>query len=223
MGCNESVYLMAVLAKIRRLLKRLRVSNSGVAVVEFALISPVFIVMVTYGLEAANIAVARVRVQTLTSGAADNAARVITSIGEADITDLLVGAKKVGENIDFAARGRIIISSVERNVANNGLQITWQRCDGAKNYVSSIGLEDKGKTDTSLQTVGYGTNQIAPQLGTVIIFVETAYDYKPLFGNFLYGSQTFKDYRTFIVRQRSNNVPTNVPATTKKVCTTFSA
>jgi Flp pilus assembly protein TadG len=214
---------MSLLKKTRAFLKTLRVANSGVAAVEFALISPVFIIMVTYGLEAANIAVSRVRVQTLTAGASDNAARVITSIDESDITDLLAGAKKVGENISFATRGRIIVSSVERNAANNGLWIRWQRCDGAKNYVSSIGLEGKGQNDTSLQSVGYGTNVVSPVAGTAIIFVETVYDYKPLFGQFLAGSNTFKDYRSYIVRQRTNNQPTNTKAIIPKSCSTFAA
>jgi Flp pilus assembly protein TadG len=217
-----------MIAKLKSLLSRLRTATSGLAVVEFALTAPVMMVLITYGLEAANIGIARVRIQTMTSGAADNASRVRESIDETDITELLTGAKNVGSNIDFATRGRIIISSVERNAANNGLWIRWQRCDGAKNYVSSIGLQDKGKTDTTLPTVGYtkpdGTTvNVSPAVGTVIIFVETAYDYKALFGDYLYGAQTFKDYRAYIVRQRSNNQPTNSTAITAKVCTTFSA
>ncbi len=214
---------MIMLTKLRSLLSRLRTATSGLAVVEFALTAPVMIVLITYGLEAANIAIARVRVQTLTAGAADNAARVRESIDETDIAELLAGAKNVGSNINFATRGRIIVSSVERNAANNGLWIRWQRCDGAKAYVSSIGLQDKGKTDNTLQTVGYGTNAVSPIPGTVIIFVETAYDYKALFGDYLYGAQTFKDYRAYIVRQRSNNQPTNTTGITAKTCNLYAA
>lgn len=212
-----------MIGKILSVLKRLRTATSGLAVVEFAMTAPVMIVLITYGLEASNIAISRVRIQTLTAGAADNAARVRESIDETDITELLMGAKTVGTNIDFATRGRIIISSVERNAADNGLWIRWQRCDGAKNYVSTIGLQDAGKTDNTLQTVGYGTKTVSPKAGTVMIFVETAYDYKALFGDYLYGAQTFKDYRAYIVRQRSNNQPTNSTAITAKTCNIFAA
>jgi Flp pilus assembly protein TadG len=217
-----------MIGRIVSLLKRLRTATSGLAVVEFALTAPVMIVLITYGLEASNIAISRVRIQTMTSGAADNAARIRESIDETDIIELLSGAKSVGSNLDFANRGRLIISSVQRNAADNGLEIVWQRCDGAQNYVSSIGLEGKGKTDNTLQTVGYTkpggpTVSVSPKAGTVMIFVETAYNYKALFGDYLYGAQTFKDYRAYIVRQRSNNVPTNSTAVTKKLCTVFSA
>lgn len=212
-----------MIRKLATLLNRLRTATSGLAVVEFALTAPVMIVLITYGLEASNIAISRVRVQTLTAGAADNAARVRESIDETDITELLMGAKTVGSNIEFATRGRVIISSIERNAADNGLWIRWQRCDGAKNYISTIGLEDRGKTDNTLQTVGYDTRTVSPKAGTVMILVETAYDYKALFGDYLYGAQTFKDYRAYIVRQRSNNQPTNSTAITPKTCGTFSA
>lgn len=225
MGTRNPVQLMT---KIRSLLARLRTATSGVAVLEFALSAPVLIALTTYGLEAANIGISRVRIQTMTSGAADNAARVRESIDETDISELLQGAKSVGGNLTFASRGRIIISSIERNAANNGNWIRWQRCDGAKNYVSSIGLEGKGQNDNTLPSVGYtkadGTAvNVSPTLGTVMIFVETVYDYKPLFGDYLYGAMTFKDYRAYIVRQRSNNQPTNTTAITPKVCTTFAA
>jgi len=210
--------------KISAVLKRLRTATSGLAVVEFALTAPVMIILVTQGLEASNIAISRVRIQTMTAGAADNAARVRESIDETDITELLQGAKTVGANIDFATRGRIIISSVERNAADNGLWIRWQRCDGAKNVVSSIGLQDAGKTDNTLQNVGYSGKTVSPKTGTVMIFVETVYDYKPLFGSAtVFGEQTFKDYRAYIVRQRSNNQPTNSTAITPKTCNLFSA
>jgi TadE-like protein len=212
-----------MIKKFASLLKRLRAANGGLAVVEFALTAPVVIILITYGLEAANIAISRVRIQTVTAGAADNAARVRDSIDETEITELLSGAKSVGANIDFAKRGRIIISSVERNAANDGLWIRWQRCDGAKAYTSSIGAQDKGKTDNTLPTVGYGTNVVSPKAGTVIIFVETAYDYKALFGDYLYGAQTFKDYRAYIVRQRANNQPTNSTSVTAKTCNLFAA
>jgi Flp pilus assembly protein TadG len=217
-----------MITRLRTLLKRLRTATSGLAVVEFALTAPVMIVLITYGLEAANIAISRVRIQTMTSGAADNASRIRDSIDETDITELLTGAKAVGSNLEFATRGRLIISSVERNAANDGLEIVWQRCDGAKNYVSSVGIQGKGKTDNTLPTVGYTKGDgtivnVSPKAGTVIIFVETAYDYKALFGDYLYGAQTFKDYRAYIVRQRSNNTPTNSTAITAKTCNLYSA
>jgi len=225
--------MITIVARTRALLGRLRRSTHGLAVVEFALITPVFLIMVTFGIESANIVITQVRFQTLMAGAADNAARVRESIDETDISELLQGAKKVGENIDFANRGRLIVSSIERNAADNGLWLRWQRCDGLKNFTSAVGAQDKGRTDTSFQSVSNGTNTIAPKTGTVVIVVETAYDYKPLFfGDSLLkkmfndnsaGPLTFKAYRAYVVRQRSVNFPTNSSGIVAKTCNLFSA
>jgi hypothetical protein len=128
-----------------------------------------------------------------------------------------------GFNLTFSARGRVIVSGIVRNAANNGYEIKWQRCDGLKAYVSTIGLQGKGKTDATLQTVGFGTNTIYPVNGTAIVFVETAYDYQPLFGTLVFGASTFKDYRSYIVRERTTEDITNFNSVTAKVCTTYAA
>ena len=117
---------------------RLRGCESGLAFVEFAMSLPVLVTLGLVGLETANLAMAHLRVSNIAMLTADNAARVRDSIDEANVIELLTGAKMTGDSIRFRQNGRIILSSVEPNTAgaggtSTGQWIRWQRCDGAKN------------------------------------------------------------------------------------------
>jgi hypothetical protein len=175
------------------------------------------------GLETANLAMAHLRVSNIAVIASDNAARVRDTIDESNVIELLTGAKMTGNNIDFARHGRIILSSVERNAAGNGQWIRWQRCDGAKQVVSSYGAQGKGQTDASLQAVGPPGNQITAASGTAVMMVEVVYDYQPIVSEAIFGPQTIRYESAFNVRQRTNQVLTNVAGVTPRNCTTYSA
>ncbi|WP_243848239.1 TadE/TadG family type IV pilus assembly protein [Sphingomonas insulae] len=133
---------------------RLSGDRSGVALVEFAFALPLILLLGVGGLETANFMSASLRMSQIAMTVADNAGRVRTSIDETDINELMMGAKKIGEPIAFAANGRIILSDLEQRTnttggatsvttANpNGYRqwIRWQRCAGALNVTSSYGL-----------------------------------------------------------------------------------
>ena len=81
---------------------RLRGCDSGLAFVEFAMSLPVLLTLGLVGLETANYAMAHLRVSNIAMLTADNAARVRDIIDEADVIELLTGAKMTGDNINFA-------------------------------------------------------------------------------------------------------------------------
>ena len=143
----------------RRLAARLRGCASGLALLEFALSLPVLTTLVLVGLETANLAMAHLRVSNIAMLASDNASRVRDSIDEADVIQLLTGAKMTGTAISFRNHGRIILSSIEPNTAgtngaSTGQWIRWQRCDGAKVVVSGYGAQGTGQNSAVLQAVG---------------------------------------------------------------------
>lgn len=136
------------------ILDRLARDRRAVALIEFALITPVMLLLGLGGLELANYVSANIRLSQIAMTVADNAGRVRTSIDEADINELMVGAKKIGEPIGFAANGRIILSDLEQRTNVTGgagptttvnpkgyrQWIRWQRCAGALAATSSYGL-----------------------------------------------------------------------------------
>ena len=211
-----------------RLVARLRGCESGLAMLEFALSLPVLTTLVLVGLETANLAMAHLRISNIAMIASDNASRVRDSIDEANVIEVLTGAKMSGDSIRFRQNGRIILSSIEPNTAGSGgtstgQWIRWQRCDGAKVVVSSYGGEGTGQNSAVLQQVGPAGSQIAASSGTAIMLVEVVYDYQPLVSASIFGPRTIRYESAFNVRQRTNQAISNNGAATPKACTTYAA
>lgn len=213
-----------------RWLARLAGDERALALTEFAFAAPVLVALGMTGLETAYFAIANLRLTQIAAIAADSASRVREGIDEADVVELLAGAKMTGSQIGFAENGRIILSSLEQNApgggASTGQWIRWQRCDGAKNVASSYGLEDKGRNDSSLQAMGPAGKQIAAIPGTAVMFVEVVYDYQPLISNRILGNRLFRTTVAFNVRQRTNQALTNssnLPDSQRMICTRFAA
>jgi Flp pilus assembly protein TadG len=233
-----------------RFASSLRDCRSGVAFIEFAFALPVLLALGLLGLETANYAMANLRVSNIAMLTADNAARVRESIDEADITELLTGAKMTGSNINFAPNGRIILTDLEPTTTGGKQWVRWQRCDGALNYaatptalrpmtsagaVITNGTEiynsdrntnssnPSSETKASLTSVGSGTNVISAQAGTAVMVVEVAYNYQPIIPNsFLQGKQ-ITYVAAFNVRQRTDQTLRNINRITPKSCNTFAA
>jgi len=207
----------------------LRDDVSGLALTEFAFMLPVVLILLLYGLEVSNYGLAVLRVHQIAATAADNAARVRDSIGEDDVNEVLIGGKAVGERMDFANRGRIILSDVLANGlsgTNSGQKILWQRCSGALNVPESqpmYGVEGKGATDNSLQSMGKAGRQIAPSATSAMIFAEVTYRYKPIVSSTLFGTPVLRSEASFIVRERPSEVLTASPGVSVSVCNVFSA
>lgn len=209
-----------------RLARRLRGCESGLAFTEFALSLPVLVTLVMVGLETANLAIANLRVSNIAMLTSDNASRVRDSIDEADVIELMTGAKMSGDSIGFRQHGRIILSSIEPNTAgtngaSTGQWIRWQRCDGAKVVSSAYGGEGTGQSNASLQAVGPSGNQISASSGTAIMLVEVFYDYQPLVSSTIFGSRTIRYESAFNVRQRTNQAITNLNSVTPRNCNVY--
>jgi len=174
----------------------LKRDNSGVAFVEFAFAAPMFLSLGLMGTETAYYVITHMQVSQIAMQVADNASRVGEAdvleekkVFEDDITEVFVGAEKLGLNIDLFDNGRVILSSLQRN-SEGGQWIAWQRCRGLKNHTSSFGVEGDGETGTSFEGMGANTTKIKASSGTAVMFVEISYTYESLTPfNFLEGRE----------------------------------
>lgn len=171
------------LAKARAFGRHLAGDRSGLAMVEFAFAAPLVLGMGMLGTDTALLVITHLQVSQIAMQVADNASRVgeqevLTArrVFERDIAETLIGAEKLGENINIFGRGRVIISSLQRN-AVGGQWIAWQRCRGAKRYDSTFGFEGNGATGTSFPGMGEPGRYITASQGTAVMFVEVAYDF----------------------------------------------
>jgi hypothetical protein len=192
---------------------------SGTAMTEFALGLPLLLTAGLYGAETANLALINMKVSQLAMHIADNASRIGDTstisnrkIFESDINDLLAGSNIQGGNsLNFYEHGRAIISSNEvfdsiisclNGGCPNGLHtdgtkfIHWQRCKGKKVWPSSYGDED-AVLPSGIGPLG---QEVIPDPGTAVIFVEVAYDYQPLVSSRFFGPTTIKAISSFVVR-----------------------
>ncbi|QYU69406.1 pilus assembly protein [Leptolyngbya sp. 15MV] len=203
--------------------RRLRRSNSGVALIEFAFSLPVFVMLLLGGLEVANLALAHLRVNQIAMTVADNAGRVRTGIDESHIYEVFAGADLVGQPIAFRDNGRIVLSSLEPNGqagANEGQMINWQRCHGSLDVPPRYGVQNTGRTNSTLANgMGPAGNRIISADNTAVMFVEVTYIYRPvMFTGLGTGTREIRYESAFNVRERTNQNITNAQTLAVNSC-----
>lgn len=194
---------------LRRLLRRLRRSQRGASIVEFALVLPVFLLAALGGVETANMVVSIMRVSDIATAVADNASRlgqtdnsaIVPTVTEADIGSIMKGAEEQGKDIDLMAKGRVILSSLEVDPVSGDQFIHWQRCAGdATAHASKYGPQG----NTVSNGMGPAGREITAPPGEAVMYAEVFYTYEPLFAGFITGPILMHEEAAFLVRDDRN-------------------
>ena len=216
------------------LLRRLRANTRGLAMIEFAMAAPIFLLTGLGALELSHYALVNLRISQAASHIADNAARIGESselsalrIYEADIQDLFYGVRlHAGESTRLYDHGRVILSSLERN-DDGGQWIHWQRCMGLKTVQGRYGGQGTGAEGTDFEGMGPDGLEIQAGTGESVMFVEITYDYQPLVTVPLVAhftaNKTIRSEAAFIVRGNRDltQVYTLPTPTTPSTCEKF--
>lgn len=206
-------HIKMINTKSQSIRKSILKSQSGVVIVEFALMLPLFVGITVVGLEYSYFALVNMKLNQIAVMAADNASRYTPTMDEADFIDVTAGTGVIGDPIDFNANGRIILSSLQHNGltgTNEGQVINWQRCNGNLTSVASqYGVQGTGASNAVLKDgVGSPANRITAIQGTAIMFIEVVFDYKPLIAPSFPGSvqlnRRMRFESAYIVRSRQN-------------------
>jgi hypothetical protein len=193
---------------MKSFVRRLQSDTAAVALIEFALCLPIFIVLMITGAEITNYTVTRMRISQLALHIADNAARMGNgtmlqqkTVNEADILDIFAGANLQAAKLDLRTQGRVILSNLEPqanpNTANQ-YRIRWQRCYGTQTHASSWG----GVRQNIPGGIGPTGHQTIAQDNNATMFVELFYRYKPLVMPQLAPSATMIEVASMSVRDR---------------------
>jgi TadE-like protein len=213
-----------------RTIEKLSSDIRGLAAIELALVAPLVLVLLGYGLEMGSFAMATHRVNQAASALADNMSRVgiqsplaATQIREADIIDGFIGTLRQSPQADIGKNGRVILSSLEQN-PSGGQWIHWQRCLGSKAIGSTYGNAGDGASGTSFPGMGPTGSLVLAPTGASVMFVEIQYDYQPLFGTAFMSSQRIKTWNSFVSRsQRDLSQVFNPGGDTVYSCDRFTA
>ena len=173
--------------RFRRLLARARRDTAATSAVELGLALPFLMGLAMTGAEVVSLAITHVKLNQLAITVADNASRAKQAqvsgaprFREADANEVFQAAKLQAEDLDIPNRGRVILSSLQRNT-DGGQEIKWQRCWGKTTWPSRYGTQGTGASGTAFQGMGYTTTKMTADASAAIMFVEVAYDYKPFF------------------------------------------
>ena len=210
-------------------LARLRRDTSGSASVEFALNLPLLLVLGLYGSEVANMTVANLQVSQMALAVADNASRlgqtdnsgVTPTITESDVDGVLYGALQQGASLGFATKGRVILTSLEKDPATGKQYIHWQRCRGSLARTSAYGNDStaNGLVGAAITGLGSGTQKVTAKTGSAVMFVEAFYQYRGILGSMYVGTVTMKREAAFIVRDDRNLIPGLTGGGSQSTCT----
>ena len=209
--------LRTVSAKLGRCAKRLARDRSGVSVVEFAIITPFILSIALYGLEVAYMNSVDMKISEIALSLADNASRigqtdnsvVTPTVSEGDINEVMRGAQEQAAGLDFAARGRIILSSLERDAATGKQYIRWQRCYGRLSRQSAYGNDStrNGLNGTALAGMGSGPTKITASANSAVMFVEVYYQHRGLMGDLFVDNPVMRKEGAFLIRDNRNLTP----------------
>ena len=185
-------------------------NNSGTSALEFALVLPVLLTLGLYGSEVANMTSANQAVSQLALSVADNASRlgqtdnsgVTPTITEADVDAVMFGALKQGASLDIATRGKIILTSLEKDTATGKQYIRWQRCRGslAKNSLYGNQTTLNGLVGPVIAGVGTSTNKVTAKTRSAVMVAEVYYDYRGVTGTMFTSNFTMRREAAFIIR-----------------------
>lgn len=211
--------------RLRRLGRGEGTGSAGVAIMEFALVLPVLITLGFYGTEVAYMATINMQISQMATSAADNSSRlgqtdnsaVAPTVTAAQVDSVMTGALLQGSAYNFSTRGRIIISSLERDTATGRQYIHWQRCRGSLARTSYYGTQGYGLTGATLTGMGAAGHQVTAPAGTAVMFVEVFYSYNPLFGNVFVSPTEFHREAALLVRDSRDL--TVIPGNGSSACT----
>jgi len=176
--------------RLRSFLARLRHDTHAASAVELAMSLPFLMGLALSGAEIVSLAITHVKLNQLAITVADNASRAkqtqvngAPQFREYDVNQVFRAAALQAEDLDIPNRGRVILSSLQTNGATPtaGQTIKWQRCWGKNTWASRYGTEGTGATGTAFKGMGFTSPKMTADVGTAIMFVEVAYDYKPFF------------------------------------------
>ena len=166
---------------VRRLVE---LGEDGIAFMEFALLLPIFLMVVLGGLELANLTLTNMKVQRLANLSADLISQNGVGgnqLSELQIYGILEAMNVSAQPLDMKGRGRVVLSSVIGTDANNDgtserQDFIWQRFDGGLTSARPmLGCwSDHGNVVLPSQ------RRLSPN--EVIYHAQVSYAYEPLIG-----------------------------------------
>ena len=177
---------------MRRLLRRLRQSRGGTALVEFAIAAPVMLILYFGTIEITQAVIAKRRLNLMVTTLADLTART-KSVGSSDLSSIFGAAAAVMSPMDTTTM-QMRISSLVVYPAGNGC-VDW-----------SVGQNMSALTAGSTFPVPTTITAVPSVTTRDFIMAEATFPYSPITHYFITSTITLKEGPTFLVPRQSDRV-----------------
>lgn len=211
-------------------LRRLAPDTSAFSLIELGLVLPILMTLGLYGAEIASMATANMQISQIALSTADNASRleqadnsaVTPTVTETDVNSVLQGAIQQGGRLDLLRRGRVILTSLERDPATGKQYIHWQRCIGDLAGAASLYGNDRDRNGLSgapITGMGSGAAKVTAPTDPyqAVMFVEVVYRYDGLFKTLFIQPTTFRQEGAYLSRD-SRNIAAGLTGTRRNGC-----
>lgn len=218
---------MLATAPIRRLLARLARDKSGAWMMEFALITPVFLGGSLAALEYSHMVLSRQKMERVAANSADLFARNTIPPNENQVNDIFLSVGQIGKPLDLKPHGRVIVTGVMgiSDATTGAIQnkILWQRCYGdLTGQTSSIGPAPEPGVDPATRPGVTLPGGVMLSISQMSIASETFYRYQPLISAAslpgLQANEVFRERSLFRVRGAPYTAITPMEGVTPTPC-----
>ena len=164
--------LPRLLQRALDVLRAVRASRQGAAMVEFAAASPVFVVLLLGGVDLSRLVILHQKLDRVASGLGDLVAQA-DEMTQSQMNQIFAATGHVAAPFDFARDGRVVVTSI--SVSGGTPRINWQAAGGgALSATSRIGTGAGSTVDLPGNLTVTGTN--------TLVVAEVFFDFEPLFG-----------------------------------------
>ena len=177
---------MRRLRHLRRLARRFACERRGTLAVELAFAVPVIFALIVSGVEVTRYVLLHQKLERTAATMADLTAQAEV-LSEAGLGSLFLAAGNVMTPYDLAADGRLVMSSIYRDVGGNA-EIVWQRGYGGGSGASHFGVE--GATATLPET-------LVVREGENVIVAEVFYGFEPMLAGSVLDTDDLYNFAAF--------------------------
>lgn len=174
--------------------------QKGIAAIEFALVAPLFAILLLGCVDAAYYLIAHQKISRSAYTVSNLMTQMDEGLSESQVSDMMLALDQVSRPFDVSDSGVATVTAVigegTDGSSPDNYKISWKRCYGANSSTSSYG----NVGDTISLASGDIPDDMIVSTAQILVITEVEYDFEPIFG-FIPFTDTIK-YSSFFRPRR---------------------